>query len=61
MSILYPYLHRLPFLLPFTWALRGLKSVLLKKERTFRLIGNVQSVTKNELDKIYDLHQRAGL
>ena len=61
MSILYPYLHRLPFLLPFTWALRGLKSLLLKKERTFRLIGNVQSVTKNELDKIYDLHQRAGL
>lgn len=61
MSILYPILHRLPFLLPFTWVLRGLKCVLFKRERTFKIIRNVQLVSKKDLDKIHDLHEKAGL
>lgn len=61
MSILYPFLYRLPFLLPLTWVLRGLKCVLYKNQRTFMIIRNVQSVSEKDLNKINDLHKRAGL
>jgi hypothetical protein len=61
MSILYPILHRLPFLLPLTWLLRGLKCLLFKRQRTFQIIRNVHSVTKEDIDRIKDLHEKAGL
>jgi hypothetical protein len=61
MSILYPFLHRLPFLLPFTWVLRGLKCLLFRCRRTFRIIKNVRSVSQKDLDRVQDLHQQVGL
>ncbi len=61
MSILYPFLHRLPFLLPVSWVLRGLKCLVGKRQRTFIIIRNIQSVSMKDLKRIQALHEKTGL
>lgn len=61
MSIIYPLLNHIPVLLPFTWVIRGIKSLYFRKEQTFGIIRNVGSIDEKDLNIVYDLHKRSGL
>ncbi len=58
MAILFPILNQRPFLLPFTWVIRGVRTVLFKPVRIKRRLGDAVSLTENhsaEMEKIQRL------
>lgn len=61
MKIQYPFLETLPFLLPLCWVLRGVRCFLFKREHTFHRIKSVDSVSSEEMARIWSLHKKAGL
>ncbi len=61
MIIQYPFLKTAPFLLPFGWMLRGIKCVLFKRRRTLGIINGIRSVSEEDIEKIGNLHRKAGL
>lgn len=61
MKILYPFLVKLPFLLPVGWLLRGAKCIFLRTKHTLQVINNTISVSRKDIIKIQNLHEKAGL
>ncbi|AOY77992.1 nucleotidyltransferase domain-containing protein [Clostridium formicaceticum] len=61
MKISYPFLGKLPFLLPVCWVLRGVKCLLFKPKHTFQMINDVDSISEADMAKIQNLHEKAGL
>lgn len=57
----YSFLTVLPFLLPFCWALRGVKCLLFKRRHMLHTINNVHSVSEDDIARIENLHKKAGL
>ncbi|MGE5653940.1 MAG: nucleotidyltransferase family protein [Bacillota bacterium] len=57
----YPYLHRLPVLLPLAWVCRGVKSVLIKGKNTAQVLGRALSVTESEIAGMRTFHKKMGL
>lgn len=57
----YPFLGRLPFLLPACWVWRGMKCMLFKRRNTLHMIGQVHSVSGDDIARVKDHHKRAGL
>lgn len=61
MIILYPFLEARPFLLPVCWVLRGIRCLIFKRKYTFQIINKVHSVSEEDLNRIENLHKKAGL
>ena len=61
MVILFPVLNKLPFLLPVTWVLRGLRCVFFKPQNIVKNLSCVASVNKQDAQNLQRLHQNAGL
>ncbi|WP_347490204.1 nucleotidyltransferase domain-containing protein [Desulfoscipio sp. XC116] len=61
MKILYPFLETVPFLLPVSWVLRGIRCLLFKRKHTLQMIHEVHSVSEKDMIKIGSLHEKAGL
>ena len=61
MQAQYPFLKRVPKLLPACWVLRGLKGLFFKRRRMMRIISHVHSVSEEDIAKMESLHKKAGL
>lgn len=54
----FPFLQKAPFLLPFFWVYRGIKTISSKR---FRLNFNgINDLTKSDLEKIEDVKHKSG-
>lgn len=50
MCILFPFLKKLPFLLPFMWMWRIIKTALFKRERISKRFQEVKNLSDNNID-----------
>lgn len=57
----YPFLERVPELLPVCWVLRGLRCLLFKRKHTFQIIRRIRSVSMEDIDRMRKLHAKTGL
>lgn len=57
----YPILEKIPFLLPFCWMLRGISCLLFKQKRTFKIIGGINTVSDDDVNKLRDLYDGIGI
>lgn len=61
MKIQYPFLERVPELLPACWVLRGIRCLLFKRKRTFQMMNSIRSVSAEDIDRMRELHEKAGI
>lgn len=61
MKVQYPFLERVPKLLPACWVLRGLKCLFFKRRLMLHMISQAHSVSGEDIAKMESLHKRAGL
>ena len=61
MTILYPFLGALPFLMPICWLLRGVKSLRNRRRNTLAIINIVHSASADDISQIRNHHTRVGL
>ncbi|ACV63657.1 hypothetical protein Dtox_2894 [Desulfofarcimen acetoxidans DSM 771] len=61
MKIQYPFLERVPKLLPVCWVLRGLRCIVFKRGYTLQMINNIHNLSEQDMRKIGRLHEKAGL
>jgi len=59
MKIIYPVLNKHPFLLPFFWLHRGIKSILCKRDNTMKILSNAFSLENEAAKKLDDFHQKS--
>jgi ABC-type sugar transport system ATPase subunit len=52
MKVQYPLLEAVPFLLPVSWGLRGIRCIVFKSRHTLQMINNVHSVSEQDMRKI---------
>ena len=52
MIILFPILDKLPFLLPVCWALRGIRTVLFRRENLRLNLGNISAITESSIEQM---------
>jgi len=61
MKIQYPFLEKVPSLLPTCWVLRGIRCIVFKRKHTLQMINDVNCVSEEDMRKIGCLHEKAGL
>jgi hypothetical protein len=61
MKMIYPFLAKTPFLLPIFWILRGIKCLLYKRHQTLHTMKTVRSVSREDLNRAWKLHEKIGL
>jgi hypothetical protein len=49
MTIQFPMLDKLPFLLPVCWAVRGMRTVLFRRESLKRNLNNISAITESSI------------
>ena len=52
MTILFPILDKLPFLLPVCWALRGIRTVIFRRENLRHNLGNISAITESSIEQM---------
>jgi hypothetical protein len=57
----YPFLDRLPFLLPVCWLMRGIKCVCYKRKSILYKINQVHQLSGNEASKLERFHRKTGI
>jgi hypothetical protein len=60
MKTLYPILEKLPFLLPFTWIVRGVNRATKKTKHTFKILKGFKA-SDNEASQSYEMMKKIGL
>jgi hypothetical protein len=61
MQVQYPFLVKVPKLLPACWVLRGSRYLLFKRKHTFQIINSIRSVSTKDIDRMRKLHAKTGL
>lgn len=59
MSEYYPWLEKMPVLLPIAWEIRAFRGIFLKKGKYKRKM--IKSIQQDEIGKYRDIYQRMGL
>jgi hypothetical protein len=57
MTIQFPYLARLPLLLPLCWGIRGIRTVIFRRDNLILNLGNISAITKAGEEKMKNLQQ----
>ena len=57
MTILFPILHKLPFLLPVCWALRGIRTVMFRRDNIRLNLGNISYLTRSSVEDLKKIQQ----
>lgn len=57
MTILFPFLQKSPFLLPLCWALRGIRTLIFRRENIRLNLGSIFTITKSSVEKMNNLQQ----
>ncbi len=52
MTILFPILHKLPFLLPLFWALRGIRTVMFRRDNIRLNLGSISAITRYSVEQM---------
>lgn len=61
MKIQYPFLEKVPSLLPTCWVMRGIRCIVFKRKHTLQMLNSVHCVSEQDMRKIRRLHEKAGL
>jgi len=61
MRILYPFLDKLPFLLPVTWVLRGIERIFFSRARVKARLSSARAVKEEDISRIKRLNKELGL
>ncbi len=61
MAILFPCLDKFPFLLPFCWLIRGVRTVLFKPASIKHRLGNAASLTEVRSAEMETIQRQSGL
>ena len=57
MSLLFPFLQKLPFLLPLCWAIRGIRTVLYRRSNIRRSLSTIPYLTKSRVEQMKRFQQ----
>jgi len=57
MTILFPFLQKLPGLLPICWVLRGMRTILFRRENIRRNLGTIPSLTPSSVEQMKKIQQ----
>jgi hypothetical protein len=55
MTILFPFLQKLPFLLPLTWIIRGIRTVLFRPKNIKQNFKDVSHLTESGVEQMKNL------
>ncbi|ATW26028.1 nucleotidyltransferase family protein [Candidatus Formimonas warabiya] len=57
MEILFPFLHKMPFLMPVCWAIRGMRTVIYRRSRIRQNLGLITYLTESRVEKMKKIQQ----
>lgn len=61
MCLMYPLLKRKPWLLPVMWCVRGVRTLLYKKERLKQITEQMNHTTEDEVVQYHEMLKKSGL
>jgi hypothetical protein len=61
MTILFPFLRKMPAALPFCWIFRGIRTLVFRRSNIKRSLGSAICLTGNDIRKMQNIKRQSGL